>query len=263
MPENIRVERTQLGVRIEKRLAKVLKAIAEYHDMALGDLLEGIVLHSFEGKSPFDAEAQARIKKLMDIYETDYDASASHHLFEEELMTDQMVTRSAALHLNGAPDEVFPLFTARGEYHWIPGWNPVLIYPASGEPLTNGVFATQHDGQAQTLWLTVDYDPAAHHVEYVNVTPGLQCVHLEIQCRPADGGTEAQVTYTQIAIAEAGYAEVERFDRSRLRRAHGSLAARDQLLSGTRRADSNALNQKGRSLDRPSQHSTLSPQHSL
>ncbi|MFN8448609.1 MAG: hypothetical protein U0521_08475 [Anaerolineae bacterium] len=84
MAGDIRVERTQLGVRIEKRLAKVLKAIAEYHDMSLGDLLEGIVLHAFEGKSPFDADAQARIKRLMDVYGIDYDASASHHMFEEE-----------------------------------------------------------------------------------------------------------------------------------------------------------------------------------
>ena len=83
MSEQIHVERTQLGVRIEKRLAKVLKAVAEYHDLSLGDLLEGIVLHSFEGTSPFDADAQARIKKLMKIYEIDYDASASHHLTEE------------------------------------------------------------------------------------------------------------------------------------------------------------------------------------
>ena len=46
------VERTQTGVRIEKRLLKVLKALADYHDLSLGDLLEGIVLHAFEGKAP-------------------------------------------------------------------------------------------------------------------------------------------------------------------------------------------------------------------
>ena len=47
------VERVQTGVRMEKRLLKVLKAFAEYHDMSLGDLLEGIVLHAFDGKTPF------------------------------------------------------------------------------------------------------------------------------------------------------------------------------------------------------------------
>ena len=47
------VERVQTGVRMEKRLLKVLKGFAEYHDMTLGDLLEGIVLHAFDGKTPF------------------------------------------------------------------------------------------------------------------------------------------------------------------------------------------------------------------
>ena len=47
------VERVQTGVRMEKRLLKVLKAVAELKDMSLGDLLEGIVLHAFEGKPPF------------------------------------------------------------------------------------------------------------------------------------------------------------------------------------------------------------------
>ena len=47
------VERVQTGVRIEKRLLKVLKALAEYHDLTLGDLLEGIVLHAFDGKAAF------------------------------------------------------------------------------------------------------------------------------------------------------------------------------------------------------------------
>jgi hypothetical protein len=79
----IKVVRVQTGVRIEKRMLKVLKALAEYFDISLGDLLEGIVLHAFEGKSAFDAEAQQRIAALKEIYDMDYDASASHHMFEE------------------------------------------------------------------------------------------------------------------------------------------------------------------------------------
>jgi predicted DNA-binding ribbon-helix-helix protein len=47
------IERVQTGVRMEKRLLKVLKALAEFHDLTLGDLLEGIVLHAFDGKSAF------------------------------------------------------------------------------------------------------------------------------------------------------------------------------------------------------------------
>jgi hypothetical protein len=78
----ITVERIQTGVRMEKRLVKVLKALAEYHDMTLGDLLEGIVLHSFEGKAPFGAESIKRIAELKKIYGLDLDSSASHKLVE-------------------------------------------------------------------------------------------------------------------------------------------------------------------------------------
>src|SRR5271154_1644739 len=76
------VERVQTGVRIEKRLLKVLKALAEYHDLTLGDLLEGIVLHAFDGKCPFRSEGLARIKDLKKFYGLDLDSRASHRLIE-------------------------------------------------------------------------------------------------------------------------------------------------------------------------------------
>ncbi len=79
----VRVDRVQTGVRLEKRLLKVLKALAEYHDLTLGDLLEGIVLHAFEGKSPFGKEAARLIADLRRVYGLDLDASASHRLTEE------------------------------------------------------------------------------------------------------------------------------------------------------------------------------------
>ena len=83
-PAALRVVRVQSGVRIEKRMLKVLKALAEYFDISLGDLLEGIVLHAFEGKSPFDDEVLERIAALKAVYDMDYDARASHHLTEED-----------------------------------------------------------------------------------------------------------------------------------------------------------------------------------
>jgi hypothetical protein len=79
----LRVERVQTGVRIEKRMLKVLKALAELFEISLGDLLEGIVLHAFEGASPFNEEAQKRITTLKEIYGMEYDASYSHRLFED------------------------------------------------------------------------------------------------------------------------------------------------------------------------------------
>jgi hypothetical protein len=80
------VERVQTGVRMEKRILKVLKAFGEYHDMTLGDLLEGIVLHAFDGKCPFGAESLQRIKDLKKFYGLDLDSRASHRLAESRPM---------------------------------------------------------------------------------------------------------------------------------------------------------------------------------
>jgi hypothetical protein len=76
------VERVQTGVRLEKRLLKVLKGLAELHDLSLGDLLEGIVLHAFEGKAPFGEASRQRIAELKKIYGLDLEAADSHHLVE-------------------------------------------------------------------------------------------------------------------------------------------------------------------------------------
>jgi hypothetical protein len=77
------VERVQTGVRMEKRLLKVLKGLAELKDMTLGDLLEGIVLHAFEGKAPFSPETLKEIEKLRSIYGLSLKASDSHQLKEQ------------------------------------------------------------------------------------------------------------------------------------------------------------------------------------
>ncbi|QEL56440.1 hypothetical protein [Chromobacterium paludis] len=81
--KDILVERTQTGVKIEKRILKVLKGMAEYHDISLGDLLEGIVLHAFDGKTPFGEESLAKIRQLKEVYGLNLDASHSHHLREK------------------------------------------------------------------------------------------------------------------------------------------------------------------------------------
>ena len=78
-----RVERIQTGVRLEKRLVKVLKATAEYLDLSLGDLLEGIVLHAFDGKSPFGSETLRKIEQLKEVYGLELSADDSHRLHEE------------------------------------------------------------------------------------------------------------------------------------------------------------------------------------
>jgi len=80
----VEVERMQTGVRIEKRLLKVLKGLAELKDMSLGDLLEGIVLHAFEGKAPFSPQTLKEIEQLRNIYGLTLRASDSHKLKERK-----------------------------------------------------------------------------------------------------------------------------------------------------------------------------------
>jgi hypothetical protein len=77
------VERVQTGVRLEKRLLKVLKGLAEYLDLSLGDLLEGIALHALENKPPFEASTLEKITDLRKIYELDLKAEDSHQLREK------------------------------------------------------------------------------------------------------------------------------------------------------------------------------------
>ncbi len=79
---NTVVKRTQTGVRIESSLLKVLKGLAEYTDLTLGDLIEGIVLHAFEGKSPFSSETREVIEQLKAVYGCELAASDSHRLVE-------------------------------------------------------------------------------------------------------------------------------------------------------------------------------------
>lgn len=78
----VTVERAQTGLRIEKNLLKVLKALAEYLDLSVGELVEGIVLHAFEGQAPFAPETLATIEKIRDVYGLTLTAADAHRLEE-------------------------------------------------------------------------------------------------------------------------------------------------------------------------------------
>ena len=77
-----RVDRIQVGARMEKNLVKVLKGLAEYLDISLGDLLEGVTLHALEGKAPFSKETLAQVERLKVVYGLELTAEDSHQLVE-------------------------------------------------------------------------------------------------------------------------------------------------------------------------------------
>ena len=76
------VDRVQTGLRIDRTVLKVLKALAEYLDLSLGDLVEGIALHAFEGRTPFSPETLAKIEQLRDVYGLALTAADAHTLEE-------------------------------------------------------------------------------------------------------------------------------------------------------------------------------------
>lgn len=82
MPARL-VRRTQTGVRLETTLLKTLKGLAEYLDMSLGDLLEGIVLHAFDNKTPFGPDTLAAIERLKQVYGCELTADDSHRMRED------------------------------------------------------------------------------------------------------------------------------------------------------------------------------------
>jgi hypothetical protein len=76
------IERVQTGVRLEKRLVKVMKALAERLDMPFGELIEGVMLHAFEGRAPFSESTRREIELLKQVYGLDLTAEDSHRLVE-------------------------------------------------------------------------------------------------------------------------------------------------------------------------------------
>jgi hypothetical protein len=94
--ENARqpIGRVQIGVRMEGSMVKVLKALAEFEGLTLGQLLEKIVLHSFEpvpgqegemSVSPHSKRALEAIADFKRIYLMNLD---SHELRQPEPAED-------------------------------------------------------------------------------------------------------------------------------------------------------------------------------
>ena len=66
-------------------MVKVLKAMAEYGDMTLGELLEDIILHSFEGGSAqtFGADDLRVIGEFKKVYGMNYDVHSNYRFVEK------------------------------------------------------------------------------------------------------------------------------------------------------------------------------------
>ncbi len=116
---------------------------------------------------------------------------------------------SGSLELAVAPREAFPFFTALGERKWVPGWNPELVYPESGELEEDQVFVTG-SGKERTLWYVARVDRERHEVSYVRATPGNRVARVDVAVSPLGEGSEVRVSYRWTALSAEGRRAIER-----------------------------------------------------
>jgi hypothetical protein len=204
-------------------LVKVLKGLAEYLDVSLGELLEGIVLHSLDQKVPFNATTRNAIDQLRTVYGLDLRAEDSHHLAEREDASSGDASRvdagrdapgrivvSGLVRVPLPPVEAFELFTPSGEKTWTKGWAPRFPAPVEEETSVGAVFDTD-DGNGRTTWVVAACDPG-RRITYARVTAGERAGTVTVDCRDAGGdATEAHVTYALTALRDEARPELARF----------------------------------------------------
>lgn len=84
----LEIQRVDVGVRLEKRLAALLLDLAAHKGMSVGECLEETLLHTFEPvgggvASPHTASDLARIQALKREHGIDYDCHASYRFAEK------------------------------------------------------------------------------------------------------------------------------------------------------------------------------------
>lgn len=132
------------------------------------------------------------------------------------------VSRTGVVEVALHPDQALPLFTARGETLWVPGWSPVYIEPLDGEPVAGGIWLTEDrfpDGRrVEVIWRVERYDPDARIAQYLRVVPGHRVVVVTVECAPwLQGGavhTRATVTYAVTALSDEGQQWLAAWDQA-------------------------------------------------
>ncbi len=131
---------------------------------------------------------------------------------EEEKMSDfvgQRIVRSYTQTIHAEPEAVFPLLCPVREAEWLAGWRARVIHAASGLAEKNGVYATVHPGEDDTVWMITQRDERLHTVEFVYFIPGSRVTRLNIAVLPAKGGnSQVEITYVHTGISEKGNREI-------------------------------------------------------
>ena len=210
------VQRVQTGIRIERRILKVLRATAELKDMTLGDLLEVIVLHAFEGKVVFSPETLKQIREFKDIYGLTLRARDSHKFLLIAAALGYHLYRRGSTAGAGTPAHsrsefdftvdaacgaVAPLFGAYGERAWGgDNWKPEFLHPTPPRDVAGAVFTLKH-GLHKSLWITPVFDLQNRHIEHVYVVPDVMIVLIDIKfSAESPSVTRVDVVYERTAL---------------------------------------------------------------
>ncbi len=117
-------------------------------------------------------------------------------------MSAPPVTQVRSFRLEAPRSRVLPLFTARGERDWAPGWDPEIL---SGGEERGSAFRTKNQHGQETIWVVTEYKPLEGRVSYARAALGSNIGLVEVICtEPAGGGTDVSVRYTLTALSEAG-----------------------------------------------------------
>jgi catechol 2,3-dioxygenase-like lactoylglutathione lyase family enzyme len=79
----VRIERVEVPVRLEKRLAGLLEDLAKHKKMSVGSCLEEMILHTNEDAGPHTKATLRYIEELKKKHGIDYDCHASYRFVEE------------------------------------------------------------------------------------------------------------------------------------------------------------------------------------
>lgn len=118
-------------------------------------------------------------------------------------------TRTGSFHLDAPRAQVLPLFTARGERDWAPGWDPAML---SGAEERGSAFLTGHPDGRTTTWIVIEYRPAEGRAGYARLAEDSNIGLVDVLCTDsAGGGTDVSVTYTLTPLHAGAEDFVEHF----------------------------------------------------
>lgn len=110
-------------------------------------------------------------------------------------------------------DVLFPLFSAEGEKHWVPGWTYENIM-GSTELYEDYVFLTANADHAtnKVIWLVKAYNPESSFVQFYKVEPENKVGIISVQCTKISGTTtRVEVSNEYIGLSKEGNKFIEEF----------------------------------------------------